>query len=791
MEITNNVNRYQLTPQLNPTSTLPYEAPHPGEEFTDSGRTLEDVGVEKKLDPTSLKTDSPIDTGEHLYGWRGSKEHPGLSGWIMNLESDPDNPDYRVHISENLIGSNSVNPRLVTECQQISVPTDFCDLPSVLSVHSHRVMRTVDSWLPSSDIDNPALDLRYLISECITASDKKLGYSNALDKGGYLVRLVAERQSISRPDRFNKQRLLEWPIDEDTTPKLRDLVEGMRILRPKEFVPSGKPQNLRASYKREAPADHKMVFEMYKRGAKNKAQGRLITDPTYSDKGVSCLNSQKTRDLVENTWGEIRHPTLEDIINMILVVKDTHGDLSKATMWKMDLANAFGLMDVFPEHAKLCCNALEGNLTLMYTQGWFGWTGTPFAFDVPFSQEYVTVIAEEKKDTGRILENRDNAVTLSPTRLILLFLNPALATKTSAIVKLENLIARHGFQVDSSWAGGKTPRGSRVIRAATICTCLGLHFNNNVEVTTHIRGEDNDVADALSRNYATTEKGIIVDKYLEEIVKLRDPTLPLDRTMVEDSRVMFVSEVMIDRGPVPGIPREVQVFISEFECSVRPSTKKKYESLWHMWLEDCLGRKQDPFMRSWETKKKVNVLCSFLVKKRVSGFNHQRIPNLLAALKHHWTMGETQLDFLQDPLVGKTLMASERGPNKVSKASRKEQTGTSRVQALPWSFLRDGKPRTWSQILPNVADVAVFLASTLAFHLMLRVSEYTAKTVDGAKSNHALKGSDVLVAFRPLRGELDIRVSDAVSWVTSDDVEVVGITIILRSSKTFSVNDES
>eukprot|EP01041_Mallomonas_annulata_P015252 gene15252-32317_t len=209
----------------------------------------------------------------------------------------------------------------------------------------------------------------------------------------------------------------------------------MRILRPKEFVPSGKPQKLRASYKRVAPAVHKMVFEI------------LITDPTYSDKGVSCLNSQKTRDLVENTWGEIRHPTLEDIINMILVVKDTHGDLSKATMWKMDLANAFGLMDVFPEHAKLCCNALEGNLTLMYTQGWFGWTGTSFAFDVisrslrnrlqlelkGVTQVYVDdifgcclvteldhdlnktretakallgplAIAEEKTDTGRILE---------------------------------------------------------------------------------------------------------------------------------------------------------------------------------------------------------------------------------------------------------------------------------------------------------------------------------------------------------------------------------------------------
>jgi hypothetical protein len=93
-----------------------------------------------------------------------------------------------------------------------------------------------------------------------------------------------------------------------------------------------------------------------------------------------------------------------------------------------------------------------------------------------------------------------------------------------------------------SWAGGKTPRGSRVTRAATVFTCLGLHFSNNVEVTNHICGGDNDIADALSRNYTTSDKGTIVEEHLkslgftflditmayDKIVKLCDPTLPLD-----------------------------------------------------------------------------------------------------------------------------------------------------------------------------------------------------------------------------------------------------------------------
>jgi hypothetical protein len=154
-------------------------------------------------------------------------------------------------------------------------------------------------------------------------------------------------------------------------------------------------------------------------------------------------------------------------------------------------------------------------------------------------------------------------------------------------------------------------------------------------------------------------------------------------------------------------------------------------------------------------------------------------------------MGGTHIGFMRDPLINKIMMASARGPNKASETSRRELTGSSRAQPLPWSFLREGRPNLWSKVLPGVADVAVFLASTLAFHLMLRVSEYTAKAIDGSNSTHALKGEDVLVSFRRVTGEQVTRVMDATSWAGDENVEVIGITIILRSSKTFSVHDES
>jgi hypothetical protein len=625
------------------------------------------------------------------------------------------------------------------------------------------------------------------VSECIAASDEKLGTEHALEwagdftfptdvrtrdweelmsKGGDLVRMIMDRRAGSRDERFNHSRLEEWPYDRVNTPKLRGLVEGIRILGPKKFVPSREPQKMRASYKKVAPAIHKMVHGMYLKGAvlifptdklvelvgnlhfsviswalkKNKPQGRLITDPTYSDFGVACLNSKKTRELVELEWDPIVHPTLEDIMRIILLIKDRQGHLVSSVLWKMDLANAFGLLDVHPESIRLCCNALENNLTVMYTQGWFGWSGTPFAFDVisrslrnrlrvvlkgvvhvyvddifgcclesDLEHELRTTkettqsllgpscIAEEKTESGRILEIIGWSFDLDKERVFLArhnflktfygFFEVDLANPVSFITmeRLASWASRYsavapvmkphigglyrmligvterrkplifteeairditlwrtflaaawqepekfarpfesfrpapaevnitfdaslhglGFLIDRrdpsgdwspwvalkfyplpffleksdfqnvmeflaltialvflakmgyrhtrislvgdsetalAWAGGNAFKGVLVARPATVFTCLGLHFGNNIEQVRHIPGADNDIADALSRNYRTTDKGVEVEGYLlaygyefkditeqfKGIVEMCNPTLPLE-----------------------------------------------------------------------------------------------------------------------------------------------------------------------------------------------------------------------------------------------------------------------
>ena len=59
-------------------------------------------------------------------------------------------------------------------------------------------------------------------------------------------------------------------------------------------------------------------------------------------------------------------------------------------LWKMDLANAFGLLFLDADSAPLMAFELTGQITALYIAGILGWTGTRFAFDpVSRSLRYV------------------------------------------------------------------------------------------------------------------------------------------------------------------------------------------------------------------------------------------------------------------------------------------------------------------------------------------------------------------------------------------------------------------
>lgn len=228
----------------------------------------------------------------------------------------------------------------------------------------------------------------------------------ALKAVGYdLSALVKQRQCEMRHDRLSLSRIDHLGFENKDTLLLREMVVGMEIVVDATFVPNGKPPPMRRKYLRLAPAVNKILFDLHQEGhvlivptevantipgihyssthwapKAGKPQGRQLGDPSNVLEG-SALNSDSVRAMVTAKWGEIHHPTLDDLVLMILRISDRHGK-ENVVMWKMDLKGAFNLLFIRPEDVKLMAFQLTDDLTMFYMTGMFGWTGTPAAFQV-------------------------------------------------------------------------------------------------------------------------------------------------------------------------------------------------------------------------------------------------------------------------------------------------------------------------------------------------------------------------------------------------------------------------
>jgi len=180
----------------------------------------------------------------------------------------------------------------------------------------------------------------------------------------------------------------------------------MEILTDDGFVPNETPMPLRPKYKEVESCINRMLYEQYLAGAvlilptaqavripgihyssiswtpkTLVAKGRLIGDPSNAPYG-SLLNGDGARmkAVFREKWGEINHPTLTDIVRKVLRLAE-RVPRGSIVMWKMDLANAFGLLDIRASDSRKMAFSLSGGLTLIHMFGMFGWGGTPFAFD--------------------------------------------------------------------------------------------------------------------------------------------------------------------------------------------------------------------------------------------------------------------------------------------------------------------------------------------------------------------------------------------------------------------------
>jgi hypothetical protein len=121
--------------------------------------------------------------------------------------------------------------------------------------------------------------------------------------------------------------------------------------------------------------------------SKGKPEGRIIGDLSgQHDTAYTPLNGTTTsktalRTEISDTWGEIKHPTITQLIDMVLTAADIHG-WEALVLWKKDLKGAFNLINYNPAWCKLFAFPLSDGLTMIHLAGLFGWIGMPHAFQV-------------------------------------------------------------------------------------------------------------------------------------------------------------------------------------------------------------------------------------------------------------------------------------------------------------------------------------------------------------------------------------------------------------------------
>ena len=231
--------------------------------------------------------------------------------------------------------------------------------------------------------------------------------------GGDFESLMAERLAELEPTRLNHARIDGLRSDNPELERLRDLVPGMQVPLPGNFVPNGMGAwpRLRLKYLQTSAAVNKMVMELHEKRLafvvrkstalgikglhvspahwakkKGKPQGRNLIDT--SDDKAGALNSEDAREAVRELWGPIEHPTIGDLVMMVLDHFDELRALSPGLTWddvvlyKMDLRGAFNLLSFRKDTAQYFATELTDGLVIIFACGIFGWVGTPFAFQV-------------------------------------------------------------------------------------------------------------------------------------------------------------------------------------------------------------------------------------------------------------------------------------------------------------------------------------------------------------------------------------------------------------------------
>ena len=77
---------------------------------------------------------------------------------------------------------------------------------------------------------------------------------------------------------------------------------------------------------------------------KGKPQGRLTINPSSnSTHSGHYLNTDSSVQKARELWSDIKHPTIIEFIQLILLMADSHG-FENVVIWKLDLQASFPLL---------------------------------------------------------------------------------------------------------------------------------------------------------------------------------------------------------------------------------------------------------------------------------------------------------------------------------------------------------------------------------------------------------------------------------------------------------------
>ena len=180
--------------------------------------------------------------------------------------------------------------------------------------------------------------------------------------GGNLTAYILSLHQKNKEFRLNLSRVKKYvPQTDPDYDSICRLVEGIPIFTTSNFKPNngivnGKPMRLRKKHLMMPSVIDKLVYDLYKEGKVvilptglskenrtthfsalswttkfGKPQGRLIGDTSATESGTP-LNSHEVKEMFDENFGTIHHPTIVEISRMIYQEADSIG-WENAILW--------------------------------------------------------------------------------------------------------------------------------------------------------------------------------------------------------------------------------------------------------------------------------------------------------------------------------------------------------------------------------------------------------------------------------------------------------------------------